>query len=423
MLAINDTLLLKQYYDNSAFHDRIHQEIISETYTVLSQPQPEQAAESGDQSYGPEFMYRRLSVLKSDCEYFLGAGGRNEKHLLEGGSVEKQIAKMRELYDTVPEKPEWLTAEDIDRYEQRMTAPEQGIAWAVSPVTLYRELLEMTDREINRGGWVYEQLRNRINTYDSAKEALDSELYAYVKHVATGYPDMMAAYHTLPKFREWLIEDLMERNYQDVSLDQRDAPDRHSKDADAPEWAKGAPPTPKPQYVRWSAKGPIERQNPAPAVSAAGHSEPGQDGADTPVPPEREAIPGPTGAGAPEQPENDDAIPVEPDFAPMAEQYWELKAQHPDKLVGVQVGEFMMFYGKDAEEASAALGTKALVLDLPGLGQTPPPGAGTHGRRFLKSCWNMGTAWCWPAPTRSAARTRPMRLSRKAAPPTISPSA
>ncbi|MCI9069014.1 MAG: hypothetical protein HFI65_10255, partial [Lachnospiraceae bacterium] len=390
VLAINDTLLLKQYYDNSAFHDRIHQEIISETYTVLSQPQPEQAAESGDQSYGPEFMYRRLSVLKSDCEYFLGAGGRNEKHLLEGGSVEKQIAKMRELYDTVPEKPEWLTAEDIDRYEQRMTAPEQGIAWAVSPVTLYRELLEMTDREINRGGWVYEQLRNRINTYDSAKEALDSELYAYVKHVATGYPDMMAAYHTLPKFREWLIEDLMERNYQDVSLDQRDAPDRHSKDADAPEWAKGAPPTPKPQYVRWSAKGPIERQNPAPAVSAAGHSEPGQDGADTPVPPEREAIPGPTGAGAPEQPENDDAIPVEPDFAPMAEQYWELKAQHPDKLVGVQVGEFMMFYGKDAEEASAALGTKALVLDLPGLGQTPATGSRNAWQAVLKKLLEHG---------------------------------
>ena len=35
-------------------------------------------------------------------------------------AVEKQIAKMRELYDAVPDKPEWLTAEDIDRYEQRM---------------------------------------------------------------------------------------------------------------------------------------------------------------------------------------------------------------------------------------------------------------------------------------------------------------
>ena len=415
VLAINDTLLLKQYYDNSAFHDRIHQEIISETYTVLSQPQPEQAAESGDQSYGPEFMYRRLNALKSDCEYFLGAGGRNEKHLSEGGSVEKQIAKMRELYDAVPDKPEWLTAEDIDRYEQRMTAPEQGIAWAVNPVTLYRELLEMTDREINRGGWLYEQLRDRTNTYDSAKEALDGELYAYVKHVATGYPDMMAAYHTLPKFREWLIEDLMERNYQDVSLDQRDAPDRHSKDADAPEWAKGAPPTPKPQYVRWSVKGPIERQNPAPAVSAAGHSEPGQDGADTPAPPAPEAALKPTEAGAPEQPKNDDTVPVEPDFAPVAEQYWDLKAQHPDKLVGVQVGEFMMFYGKDAEEASAALGTKAPVLDIPGLGQTPATGSRDAWQAVLKKLLEHGHSVVLARPDPERGPDAPYEVIRESA--------
>ena len=229
---IADMTFQKLYSDHAAFHNQLHQEIVSETYSILSQPKQEQAVENdNDLSYGPEFMYRRLSVLKSDCEYFLGAGGRHERHLSEGGSIEKQIAKMRELYNALPEKPEWLTVEDIDRYEQRMIAPEVGKEWAVSPVTLYRDILAMVDREINRGGWVYEQLRDRSNDYDTAKEALESELYAYVKHVASGYPDIMAAYHTLPKFREWLIEDLMERNYQDVSLDQRDAPDRHSNDA------------------------------------------------------------------------------------------------------------------------------------------------------------------------------------------------
>ncbi len=50
-----------------------------------------------------------------------------------------------------------------------MTAPEQGIEWAVSPVTLYRDLLEMTDREINRGGWLYEQLRDRPNDVGTDK--------------------------------------------------------------------------------------------------------------------------------------------------------------------------------------------------------------------------------------------------------------
>lgn len=30
---------------------------------------------------------------------------------------------MRELYAALPEKPEWLTPEDIDRYAQRMEPP------------------------------------------------------------------------------------------------------------------------------------------------------------------------------------------------------------------------------------------------------------------------------------------------------------
>ncbi len=74
----------------------------------------------------------------------------------------------------------------------------------------------------------------------------------------------------------------------------------------------------------------------------------------------------------------------------MAEQYWDLRAQHPDKLVGVQVGEFMMFYGKDAEEASAALGTKAPVLDIPGLGQTPATGSRDAWQAVLKKLLEHG---------------------------------
>lgn len=64
--------------------------------------------------------YRLLSRLKADCDYYLGAGGRAEKHLW-AGSAEAQIAKMRELYDALSEKPEWLTEQDIDRYESQMT--------------------------------------------------------------------------------------------------------------------------------------------------------------------------------------------------------------------------------------------------------------------------------------------------------------
>ena len=77
----------------------------------------EPAAEAMPSGHGDE--YRLLGRLKADCDYFLGTGGRAEKHLW-AGNVREQIAKMRELYIALPEKPEWLTPEDIDRYAQRM---------------------------------------------------------------------------------------------------------------------------------------------------------------------------------------------------------------------------------------------------------------------------------------------------------------
>ena len=72
--------------------------------------------------------YVLLDRLRADCDYFLGAGGRSEKHLW-AGSVHAQIKKMRELYDALPEKPEWLTAEAIDRYAAQMAAPYQVAAY------------------------------------------------------------------------------------------------------------------------------------------------------------------------------------------------------------------------------------------------------------------------------------------------------
>lgn len=72
--------------------------------------------------------YVLLDRLRADCDYFLGAGGRSEKHLW-AGSVHAQIKKMRELYDALAEKPEWLTAEAIDRYAAQMAAPYQVAAY------------------------------------------------------------------------------------------------------------------------------------------------------------------------------------------------------------------------------------------------------------------------------------------------------
>ena len=83
------------------------------------------AEQSVDKTQPFEDEYRLLSRLKSDCEYFLGTGARAEKHLW-AGSVDEQIDKMRELYDLLPEKPEWLSKQDIDNYERQMIESAQS---------------------------------------------------------------------------------------------------------------------------------------------------------------------------------------------------------------------------------------------------------------------------------------------------------
>lgn len=84
---------------------------------AVSEPEPQDEV----QPFSAE--YRLLDRLRADCEYFLGAGQRAEKHLW-AGSVEAQIAKMRELYAQLPEKPNWITLEVINSYARRMAALE-----------------------------------------------------------------------------------------------------------------------------------------------------------------------------------------------------------------------------------------------------------------------------------------------------------
>lgn len=63
--------------------------------------------------------YMMLNRLQADCKYFLGYGGRCNKHLW-AGNVKDQIAEMKRLWNILPEKPEWLTYEEIEEYEKLM---------------------------------------------------------------------------------------------------------------------------------------------------------------------------------------------------------------------------------------------------------------------------------------------------------------
>jgi hypothetical protein len=78
-----------------------------------------------EHSGNSKFKYMLLSRMQSDCNYFLGNGGKNEK-CLWSGSVKDHIDDMKSLYLSFYEedRPEWLTMTMINEYAEKMTAAD-----------------------------------------------------------------------------------------------------------------------------------------------------------------------------------------------------------------------------------------------------------------------------------------------------------
>lgn len=68
-----------------------------------------------------EFEYMMLGRMRSDCEYYLGYGNRNNSRLY-GNDPKQHIDRMKELWKVFPadKKPEWLTWEQLLNYERAM---------------------------------------------------------------------------------------------------------------------------------------------------------------------------------------------------------------------------------------------------------------------------------------------------------------
>ena len=248
--------------------------------------------------------------------------------------------------------PRW---EDYQSREADAPAPADGPA-------LYREALALADRAL-RENVVYSYLRDRDTDYDSARTELGVAIDEYMESLEDQRPALVQAYHTLPLFRDWLLEDLLERYYQDVNIDPRDSVEKHTGEPDAPAWIQG---------VSAEEPTPVTPEQEAPVEEAA-------------VPVEQPTPPEQSGPGTPQAEEA-----PEPNLTPNVEEYLNLKAQHPDKAIGVRVGGYLLFYGKDAEAAAPALGTKILTRDIDGLGTTAVTGSNLAWQAVLNELMEHG---------------------------------
>lgn len=126
-----------------------------------------------------KFNYQMLSRLKSDCDYFLGNGGRNER-VLWAGSVSEQIAEMKKIWNSfkVDEKPEWLSMTDIIEYEKKMKTPIKNIEkiddFVKTVVSLYIRIIknkEHNEEVYYRG--IYYSLENLGLEFRKGKDYSD----------------------------------------------------------------------------------------------------------------------------------------------------------------------------------------------------------------------------------------------------------
>lgn len=127
---------------------------------VQNTEQADAQSATNDHSYE----YMLLDRLRSDCEYFLGTGETAENNHLCAGNPEAQIKKMQELYDMLPEKPEWLTQEDINQYAQQMI-PEKEAEKTEPPSPAVSEQESETNRIADEA---------RLSALEAQKTALDS---------------------------------------------------------------------------------------------------------------------------------------------------------------------------------------------------------------------------------------------------------
>lgn len=173
-----------------------------------------------------EFEYRLLSRLKQDCEYFLGAGNRYEGHLW-AGNVQYQISKMRELYAMLPEKPEWLSEQDIDRYAENMLVFRHRTNDKQKAEDMYDEYITVIVSKVLN----YERYINACHNSDKENARLECD--AAVKRAVldlfkAGNIELCKLYFDMPEFYKKVHEYSFEQTY-DVLIKNSDLPVFNSK--------------------------------------------------------------------------------------------------------------------------------------------------------------------------------------------------
>ena len=111
---------------------------------------------------------------------------------------------------------------------------------------------------------IYPFLRDRDTDVLEAQDELAGKLDDLLEGMKDSNPDLYEAYATLREFREYLIDDILERTYQDVATDTRTSVEQHKDDPSAPAWVSADTNKPDTALQNPKAKPLMETLSPSP---------------------------------------------------------------------------------------------------------------------------------------------------------------
>ena len=86
---------------------------------------------------------------------------------------------------------------------------------------------------------IYPYLRDRDVDADEAEKELRNKIDELLEQNAKTAPLYLEASQNWENFKDWLVEDIFQRTYQDVITDRRDAVALYQDSKDAPQWVRG----------------------------------------------------------------------------------------------------------------------------------------------------------------------------------------
>lgn len=143
-------------------------DIDNHNISVMEENEKLQATIKDVTSRDEQFRYQLLDRLKQDCNYFLDFGNRNENSLW-AGNAKDHVAVMQALWESLPQKPEWLTKEELADYAGKMLESEKKVQEKVADAKAHPEPLSEEQSKVA-------ETKDFKSVIDSASRELQSLL-------------------------------------------------------------------------------------------------------------------------------------------------------------------------------------------------------------------------------------------------------